>query len=499
MGPVPIFTNHMPIKISSLDIKEIGTVKEVKQGIIKVEGLPSCIYGQLVQFPQGEKGMVMGFSPLEVLTVVFSQESNISVGDVVSSSEEIINIPVGDGYKGRIVNALGEPLDGKGDIAYSEYSPVFREAAGVMEREPIEELLCTGTKIIDLAIPIGKGQRELIIGDRQSGKSTIGLDAIINQKGKDVVCIYCWIGGAKSALKKHLQILSEKQALEYTTVFTASADNSAAEQYLVPYSAAALGEYFMYKGRDVLVVFDDLTKHAWMYRQMSLLLERSPGREAYPGDIFYVHSQLMERAAKLNKEKGSGSMTFLPIVETLQGDITGYIQSNLVSMTDGQIYFNTALFKEGFKPAIDLGLSVSRIGNKAQSPALREVSGGLRLEYAQYREMLRLTKMRTRLSAEALEKMRRGDTLRKLLLQVNNEPFSAEKEIVLFYAFQRKVLEVLSSVMLNEFLENFFDYFTKESPDTAESLRERGELTTEIKKDLDKILVKFFKKLKQGK
>jgi len=484
------------IKIPHFDIREVGTVKEVKYGIVKIDGLPSCVYGQLVQFPQGVKGMIIGFNSSEVNVIILGQESKVSVGDIVGSLAELINIPVGEGFLGRIVNSLGEPLDNKGDIVPTDFYPVFRESPGVMERAPVDQSLPTGTKIIDLIIPVGKGQRELIIGDRQTGKSTICVDAIINQKGKNVVCIYCWVGGPQAALKKILHTLRENEAMDYTIVLSASADASAAEQYLAPYAAATLGDYFMYSGRDVLVIFDDLLKHAWIYRQMSLLLERSPGREAYPGDIFYLHSQLLERAGRLKKEKGGGTMTFLPVAETLQGDITGYIQTNLISITDGQIYISTSLFREGFKPAIDMGLSVSRIGSKVQCPAIKELGKGLRLEYAQYREMLRLTKLRTRLSTEALERMQRGETLKELLLQVNNKPICLEEEIALFYAFKRRVLEVLPLSTLKRFIHGFYNYLSNDAPDLVNRLTEKKDLTDDIREDLDRCIAEYCRMLK---
>jgi F-type H+-transporting ATPase subunit alpha len=485
------------VKIPLLEVREVGVVKDVRRGIARVNGLPSCVYGQVLQFADGTRGLVMGFNPHEVMVIILGDDQNISVGDEVVSLEELISVPVGDGFLGRIVNSLGEPIDNKGEIHAADFYPVFREAAGVMEREPIEEAISTGINIIDLTIPIGKGQRELIIGDRQTGKSSIGIDTIINQKDKDVICIYCWIGGPQAALKQILHTLHQKGVFKNTIVVSASADTSAAEQYLAPYSAAALGEYFMYNGKDVLVVFDDLTKHAWIYRQMSLLLERSPGREAYPGDIFYLHSQLLERAGRLRKEKGLGSMTFLPIVETLQGDITGYIQTNLISITDGQIYISAALFREGFKPAIDLGLSVSRIGSRVQYPAIKELGKGLRLDYAQYREMLRLTKLRTRLSDEAMEKMRHGEVLRELLIQPNNKPLSVEEQMALFYTFKRKVLEAVSRVALKKFISGFFEYLCAEDPGVVSRMRETKELTSDIKADLEKQIVRFFKSLKQ--
>ncbi|MCX5696843.1 MAG: F0F1 ATP synthase subunit alpha [Candidatus Omnitrophica bacterium] len=489
-------TNLDKLKISALEIREVGYVRDLRQGIAKIAGLPSCVYGQMVLFSKGTKGIVMGFNPQEVLVIILGDETSVSVGDSVSSLAELLTVPVGDNFLGRVVNSLAEPLDGKGAIGGSDFFPVFREAPGVMEREPITEPLPTGIKMIDLVLPIGKGQRELIIGDRQTGKSSIGIDAIINQKDNDMICIYCWIGGPQAALKKILYTLHDKGALKYSIIVSSSADTSAAEQYLVPYTAAALGEYFMYNGRHVLVIFDDLTKHAWIYRQMSLLLERSPGREAYPGDIFYLHSQLLERAGRLKKERKGGSMTFLPIVETMQGDITGYIQTNVISITDGQIYISAPLFREGFKPAIDLGLSVSRIGSRVQCPAIKEVSLGLRLEYAQYREMLRLTKLRTHLSAEATERLHRGETLYELLMQPNTSPLSVEEQICLFYAFKRKILEALPPPELKKFIQGFFEYLTMENPHLIELLKERKEITGDIKDDLEKTYTSFFKMLK---
>ena len=294
------------IHIPSLEIREIGTVKEVRHGVVKVSGLPSCIYGQLIELSEGVKGMVIGFNPQEVMLIVLGDDRRIHVGDTIFSQSELLSVPVGDGFLGRMVNCLGQPLDGKGPVAAQESVPAFRQAAGVMDREPLTEPLMTGVKILDLAIPIGKGKRELILGDRQTGKTSLAVDAILNQRGKDVVCIYCWVGGSLAAFRKILHVLAQREATSQLIAVCAFADHSPAEQYLAPYTAAALGEHFMYHGRDVLVVFDDLTKHAWAYRQMSLLMERPPGREAYPGDIFYVHSQLMERAGRLKAELGAG-------------------------------------------------------------------------------------------------------------------------------------------------------------------------------------------------
>jgi F-type H+-transporting ATPase subunit alpha len=481
-----------------LDIKEVGTVREVKFGIVKIDGLPNCIYGQLLQFPRGIKGMVIGYTAKEVAGIVLGEETSLSVGDPVSTLAELISVPVGNAFVGRVVGALAQPLDGRGPIESQGERPVFFEAPGIMERIPLSEPLETGVKIVDMVIPVGKGQRQLIIGDRQTGKSAIGLDAIINQKGKNVICIYCWIGGPQNALKKHIHILGVNGAFDHTLVVSAPANASAAEQYLVPYTAAALGEYFVSQGRDVLVVFDDLTKHAWVYRQMSLLLERSPGREAYPGDIFYLHSQLLERAGRFAQSQGGGTMTFLPIVETLQGDIAGYVQSNLVSITDGQLYINAALFKEGFKPAIDMGLSVSRIGSKVQSSAVRAVSGGLRLEYAQYRDMLRLTKLRTRLSQEAMDRMRKGEVLTQLLMQTNMAPVPHETEVLLFYAFKRNVLDIVPSETRAQFITDFAEFFERTEPQGFSQLKSDKKLLPTVTDAIDRALRAYFRAVKDA-
>ena len=488
------------MKIDALDIKEVGRIEELRQGIVKISGLPNCAYGAVIEFDnlrlpqeQGLKGMIIEFNSQFAFGVVFGDERKIRVGDTVSSRGELLNVPVGDNFIGRVVDSLGKPMDAKGEIEQSDLYPVFHQAAGIMEREPIDQPLQTGIKIIDMLIPIGRGQRELIVGDRQIGKTSIGLDTIINQKGKDVICIYCWIGGSSSAFNKIIQTLSQQGCLDYVLAVCASASSSASEQYICPYTAASLGEYFMYKGKDVLIIFDDLTKHSWVYRQMSLLLERAPGREAYPGDIFFLHSQLMERAGRLKKEFGGGTMTFLPLAETLQGDITGYICSNIVSMTDGQIYLNSGLFQEGFKPAIDLELSVSRIGSKVQCSAIRTLSQGLRYEYVHYRSLLRLTRLRTKLSPEANQQLQRGRALYELLIQENGLPLSQAEEIAVFYAFSQKILEAINLEQVKFFKNNFFSYLSKHHLDLVEQLNDQGELTEEIKSFLDKSIKDFFR------
>ncbi|MFH0877352.1 MAG: F0F1 ATP synthase subunit alpha [Candidatus Omnitrophota bacterium] len=485
-------------KVDPFEIKEVGVVKEVKRGIVKVEGLPSCIYGQLIEFAEiNRKGLVIDFNERDVRAFILGDERDIRLGSMVTSRNEVFSVPAGEGYIGRIVNSVAEPLDDRGSLLESKASmPVFRRAPAVLDRIPISHQMHTGIKILDTIIPIGKGQRELIIGDRQTGKTALALDAIINQQDKNVVCVYCWVGGAHSSLLKIIHLLEETGAMNHTIVVAASASASPGEQYLAPYVAAAMGEYFMVRGRDALVVFDDLTKHAWIYRELSLLLERSPGREAYPGDIFYLHSQLMERAGRLNSELGSGSMTFLPIVETLQGDITGYVQSNLVSMTDGQVYVSSSLFHEGFKPAIDLGLSVSRIGSRVQSQAMREVSESLRLDYAQYKELLRLMRVKAKLSTEILEKLRRGEALSQLLKQDAHRPVAEVEIIVGFYAFHRKILEILSPEGLQIFSAQIMEYLSQKWPQVLKELSEKRTFTTQVREDLDRAFIEFFREKK---
>ncbi len=485
-------------KLEPFEIKEFGVVKEIKRGIVKIEGLPSCVYGQLIDFGDTDrKGLVIDFNEKEVMAFILGDERDIKLGSTVTSRSEVFSVPVGENFLGRVVNALGEPIDNKNPtIENSGVCPVFRRSPGVLDRVPITEQLHTGTKIIDSIIPVGKGQRELIIGDRQIGKSTLALDAIINQKNKNVFCVYCWVGGAHASLMKVINTLEETGAMAHTIVIAASASSSSGEQYLAPYVAAAMGEYFMYSGRDSLVVLDDLTKHAWIYRELSLLLERSPGREAYPGDIFYLHSQLMERAGRLNSDHGSGSMTFLPIVETLQGDITGYVQSNLVSMTDGQIYLSSSLFHEGFKPAIDMGLSVSRIGSKVQSEALREVSDTLRLDYAQYKELIRLMRVKTKLSTEIAEKLRRGEALTHMLLQDAHKPVSELYLTIQLYAFKRKILEILSPEGLSVFCRDIMLFLQETRPQVLKTLEAQRLFTAEIKQELDQGFIEFFRQKK---
>lgn len=482
-----------------IEIKETGRVKDIRRGIARIEGLPSCIFGQMIHFAAGAPGMVIGFNEEEVLVLVVGDETTVSSGEEVLSFIEPFRIPVGKNFIGRIVNALAEPIDQKGSIEPSDYYSLFREAPGVISRVPIKEGLETGIKLIDTCLPTGRGQRALIIGDRMTGKSTLVWDTIINQKGKDVVCIYCCIGRSQVSLTKVIQLFQEHGALAHTIVVAATGADSPSAQYLAPYTAAALGEYFMFNGQHVFVAFDDLTRHAWVWRQIALLLERSPGREAYPGDIFYTHSSLLERAGKLSPEMGGGSMTIFPIAETLQGDVTGYIQTNLISMTDGQIYLNTNLFFEGFKPAIDLGLSVSRIGSVAQCPAIRDVSKMLRLDYIQYRELLKLTRLRTRYSPGVEAKLKKGQVLTSLFLQDKNSPCSIVEEIILFYAYKIRMLDFLSPEDMESFKTNIIGFMEKNYPRVIQRLGQGKDLTSELVAQLDKCFMEFVKQTKQEK
>ncbi len=478
----------------TIHIQEVGRVKETKKSIAKITGLTQCMIGQLMRLSDHARGIVVGFSRGEAVVFLLGRIEEVRIGDLAYSLMEPFTIPVGEGFLGRVVNALAEPIDGKGfigEVGHGEY-PVFRKAPGVLQRVPITRTFETGVFIVDATIPIGKGQRELIIGDRMTGKTSICMDALLNQKGKGVVCIYCCVGRTYTSLLKAIETFKETGALGYTIVVAAHAASPSGEQYLVPYTACALGEYFMDHGRDVFVVFDDLTKHAWVYRQLSLLLERPPGRDAYPGDIFYLHSQLMERAGQYSPEFGGGSMTFFPIVDTLHGDVTGYIPSNLISMTDGQIYMNTSLFNSGFRPAIDLGLSVSRIGNKVQSPVMRELTAMLRLEYMRYNELLKIARFRTNVSGQTDQRLREGEVLTQLFLQINGEPHPVARQIIFLYALRRKILLTMPATEIDYFKKNIYDFAQRKYPDVIDELVGKMEWTPQLRRRLDECFFEFF-------
>ncbi|MBN2119657.1 MAG: F0F1 ATP synthase subunit alpha [Candidatus Omnitrophica bacterium] len=480
---------------SAFEVREVGIVTSVQKFIVIAQGMPSCVSGQMVEFSSGVKGLVIGFTKKEVQILILGSASEIRTGDEVHNKGRFLSLGVGKSFLGRVINSLCEPQDGKGAIEPEDFYPVFRVAPGVMDRVPVDKTLETGTFSIDATIPIAKGQRQLLIGDRLTGKTTVALDAVINQKGKNVTCIYCCIGKTYSNLIKILDVLKTKQALDYTIVVSGVASTTPGEQYLAPYTACMLGEHFMHNGGDVLVIFDDLTRHAWIYRQICLLLERAPGREAYPGDIFYIHSQLMERAGYLRPELGSGSMTFLPIVEIQQGDVTGYISTNVISMTDGQLYFSTPLFNKGFRPAVDLGLSVSRIGSKAQWPAMRAFSRNLRLDYLQYNELVAMTQLRaTGLSKEAEACLKRGEAITQLLIQDKSKPAAMEEEIMQLYALSLGILDNLSTSEIRKFKDEFFSKVKDWEPELVTQLRATKEINDPAIEKLRKCLQRYFQK-----
>ena len=482
----------MAFKIDLLQLKEYGKVVEIRQDVVHVTGLTNCMNGQLVTIGSKSKGVVVGFDDEFVLVLLVEEGAPIKPGDRVSSAIDEFKVPVGENFVGRRVNAFCRPIDGLGMIKESERAPIFGQAPSVLERIPLTEVLHTGTKVVDMMKPVGKGQRMLIIGDRMTGKTTLGVDAILNQRGKDVICIYCCIGKAEAALNRVIEVFDQNHVWDYGIIVAATASDPMGQQYLAPYVACSLGEYFMQRqGGDVLVIFDDFTKHAWAYRQISLLLQRAPGRDAYPGDIFYIHSQLVERAGKLKPERGSGSMTHLPIVETLQGDVAGYIPSNIISMTDGQIYMNSSLFSEGFKPAIDMGLSVSRIGSKVQWPAMKDIVGMLQLEFVRYKELEKLTRIKAGVSGDVQARLSYGKVLEEVLKQDQNDPVSMEDQVLLLFALQCGFLKGTDPGDVRDKLDALIALIHSERRDLVRALVEKHQLTDDIKEGLHEQLERF--------
>jgi len=482
---------------SLFDVREVGTVRAVRQFIVSVGGLTSSINGQIIEFQKGGLGLVMGFRGDETQVLLLESGITVRTGDEVYNKAQSLTLPVSDAFLGRIVTSLCEPVDGLAPLTGGTAYPVFGEAPGVMDRVPVHDTLETGTLLIDAVIPIAKGQRQLLIGDRMTGKTSVGLDAFINQKNKGVVCIYACVGKPYSSLIKVLNLLREREIMNYCIVVNASSSVSVGEQYLGPYTACMIGEHFMKQGRDVLVIFDDLTKHSWVYRQISLLLERAPGREAYPGDIFYIHSQLVERAGCLKPELKGGSMTFLPIIETLQGDLTGYIPTNMISMTDGQIYFDTGLFQKGIKPPVDFGLSVSRIGNKAQWPGMRELSKSFRLDYLQYQELLQMTRLRASgLSKEAQTKLKRGEALTYLIVQEKNRPVPVEEQMIYLFTLNLGLLDDLPAKSMKQFKKEIFAFVQKNQPKLIDEMLQTRKLSEENKAKLQNTVTLYLKGLK---
>ncbi len=463
---------------------DVGYVISVGDGIAMVQGIDKAMASELLEFPNDVYGMVLNLEEDHIGAVLLGNDSLIREGDEVRRTGRIVEVPVGDAMLGRVVNALGQPIDGRGEIATDRRRPVERVAPGVMTRRSVYQPLMTGLKIIDTMIPIGKGQRELIIGDRETGKTAIAIDTIINQKGKNVNCIYVAIGQKESTVARLVQQLREHDAMEYTTVVNASASESAPLQYIAPYAGCAIGEEWMEQGKDVLIIYDDLSKHAVAYRTMSLLLRRPPGREAYPGDVFYLHSRLLERAAKLSDELGGGSLTALPIIETQAGDISAYIPTNVISITDGQIFLQTELFNSGVRPAVDSGLSVSRVGSNAQTKAMKKVSSSLKLDLAQYHEMLTFSQFGSDLDPATKKVIEHGSRITELLKQSQYQPMSVEEQVISMYAVRNNFIDEIDVEDIRAFERFMHRFFKDQHPDILKEIVEAGDISSELNDEI---------------
>ena len=474
-----------------VDVSEVGTVTTVGDGIARVYGLDRVMAGELVQFPHNIAGLALNLEENNVGVVLLGEASAIKEGDVVKRTGIIMSVPVGDALVGRVVNPLGVPVDGKGPINTTERNPIERIAPGVVDRSPVKQPLQTGLKAIDAMIPIGRGQRELIIGDRQTGKTAIAIDTIINQKGKDVVCIYVAIGQKKSTVAQVMRTLEERGAMEYTIIVSASASEAAPLQYLAPYAGAAMGEYFLYNGKHALCIYDDLSKHAQAYREISLLLRRPPGREAYPGDVFYLHSRLLERAAKMSDEKGGGSLTALPIIETQAGDVSAYIPTNVISITDGQIFLETDLFHSGVRPAVNVGISVSRVGGAAQVRAMRSVSGTLRLDLAQYRELAAFSQFGSDLDKVTQAQLNRGRRLVEILKQGQYQPMRIGLQVVSVFAGTQGFLDNLAVEAVRPFETAMHQAMVDEHSDLIDRLEKASKFDDALSGELKKAITDF--------
>ena len=460
--------------------KEVGNVIWVGDGIATVYGIDHAMYGEIVTFENGVKGMVQDIKRNEIGVIIFGKDTGIKEGTKVARTKKRAGVPVGGNFIGRIVDALGAPIDGKGEIQADDYRPIEQEAPGIIDRKSVSVPMETGILAIDSMFPIGRGQRELIIGDRQTGKTSIAIDTILNQKGKDVMCIYVAIGQKASTVAKLVGTLEKYGAMEYTTVFSATASDCAPLQYIVPYSGTALAEYFMYKGKDVLIVYDDLSKHAVAYRALSLLLERSPGREAYPGDVFYLHSRLLERSSRLSEEAGGGSITALPIIETQAGDVSAYIPTNVISITDGQIFLESDLFFEGVRPAVNVGLSVSRVGGAAQTKAMKKASGSMRIDLAQYREMQVFTQFSSDLDETTKAQLDYGKCLMELLKQPLCRPLASHEQVITLWVATHKLLTDIPVTELKTFQMDMLEYFEQKYPEIKEEMLDKKVLSDEL-------------------
>lgn len=479
-----------------LDIYEVGTVLYVGDGVARVYGLSNCQASELIEFPNGVYGIALNLEEDNVGCILFGESSLVKEGDQVKRTGRIASMPVGDAMLGRVINPLGQPIDGKGEIKTDKYLPLERKALGVIQRQPVTEPLQTGIKAIDAMIPIGRGQRELIIGDRQTGKTAVAIDTIINQKDTDVYCIYVAIGQKGSTVAQVVKSLQDAGAMEYTTVICATASDPAPMQYIAPYSGATIGEYFRDQGKHALVIYDDLSKQAAAYREVSLLLRRPPGREAYPGDVFYLHSRLLERASKLSDDLGGGSLTALPIIETKAGDVSAYIPTNVISITDGQIYLEPNLFNAGVRPAINVGISVSRVGGNAQIKAMKKIAGTLRLELAQFRELEAFSKFGSDLDKATQQQLRRGQRLVEILKQKQYSPASIERQVVIIYAATKGFLDEIPVEHVGRFEVELLEQIESLNKDILDSIRDSKVISDDMEKKLSEVLTAFTERFK---
>ncbi len=476
---------------AKLETTDVGTVIQVADGIARIHGLENAMQGELLEFPGEVYGMVMNLEEDNVGVVLLGDSRAVNEGDVVKTTGRVVEVPVGDALTGRVVNALGQPIDEKGPIDTDKYRPVERVAYGVIDRQAVDTPVQTGIKAIDSMVPIGRGQRELIIGDRQTGKTAIAVDTIINQKGQNMHCIYVAIGQKASTVAGIVKTLKEHDAMEYTTVVASTASELAPLQYIAPYAGCAIGEEWMERGEDVLIIYDDLSKHATAYRTLSLLLRRPPGREAYPGDVFYLHSRLLERASRLSKELGGGSLTAIPIIETQAGDVSAYIPTNVISITDGQIYLETEMFHAGFRPAINAGLSVSRVGGAAQIKAMKKIAGPIRTELAQYRELAAFAQFGSELDDDTRERLAQGERIKEVLKQPQYQPLAVEKQVVIIYAVTRKYLLDVPVDRIAEFEKGLYEFVETKYPEIYKAIRETGEISSETDALIQKAITEF--------
>ena len=489
-----VIKEQMKRYAAQLDVADVGTVIQVADGIARIHGLQNAMQGELLEFPGEVYGMVLNLEEDNVGCVLLGNDKNINEGDQVKTTGRVVEVPVGDAMLGRVVNALGQPIDGKGPIESSKFRPIERVASGVISRKSVDTPLQTGIKAIDSMIPIGRGQRELIIGDRQTGKTAIAIDTIINQKGQGVKCIYVAIGQKASTVAALVKTLEEYGAMSWTTVVAATASELAPLQYIAPYSGCAIGEEWMENGQDVLIIYDDLSKHATAYRTLSLLLRRPPGREAYPGDVFYLHSRLLERAARLSDKLGGGSLTALPIIETQAGDVSAYIPTNVISITDGQIYLETEAFNAGFRPAVNAGLSVSRVGGSAQIKAMKKIAAPIRVELAQYRELAAFAQFGSELDADTAEKLAQGERIKEMLKQPQYAPMPVEYQIMIIYAATKKYLLDIPTADIQAFEKALFDLVDTKYPEIPEAIK----TTKVLEDDMEQKLIKAIEECKKS-